>query len=79
VTLVPFYRYTISPGGQRSDLVASDLPDDAAALKEAAEIVRDMKENHESGWWNGRSLKVTEGERKVSEINFIETRTALDW
>jgi hypothetical protein len=61
-------------------LVASDLPDDAAALKEAAEIIHDLKENHEPVWLNGWTLRVIAGERKVSEIKFHCDRltTALD-
>jgi hypothetical protein len=71
---MPVYRYTIHKGGQRSDLVASDLPDDAAALKEAAGIIRDLKENHAPEWWNGWTLSVTADDRKVSEISFLDAK-----
>ena len=68
---MPVYRYTIYKDSRHDDLVSAYLPDDEAAIKEAAEIIRDMKENN-PGWWNGWTLRVTAGERKVSEISFIE-------
>jgi|HubBroStandDraft_6_1064221.scaffolds.fasta_scaffold481410_2 hypothetical protein len=71
---MPFYQYTIHKGDQRSDLVASDLPDDAAALRQAAEIIRDLKENHAPAWWNGWTLRVTADGRNVSEISFLDAK-----
>jgi hypothetical protein len=68
---MPTYRFTLYKDGRHTDLVSSYLSDDEAAIKEAAEIVRDMK-GDKPGWWDGWTLRVTAGERKVSEISFIE-------
>jgi hypothetical protein len=67
---MPIYRFTLYKGSQHTDLVSSYLSDDEAAIKEAAEIVRDMKGDR-PGWWDGWTLRVTAGERMVSEMSFI--------
>jgi hypothetical protein len=68
---MPTYRFTIYKDSRSEDLVSSYLPDDEAAIKETAEIIRDMNENN-PGWWNGWTLLVTAGERTVSETSFNE-------
>jgi len=62
-------QFTTANGHDDPD--ETELPDDAAARQEALRVVGDLKKNNESAW-NGWSIDVTEGERRVWQIPFRE-------
>ena len=54
-------------------ITARGLPDDGAARQEALRIIHDLKKNDESGW-KGWTIKVTDRDRQVWQISFIEAQ-----
>lgn len=67
---VPRYFFRVEPDGP-VDAEGQVLPDDAAAMREAALVVNDMTRNHPG--WGGRTLCVyDEGGRRIDECDLIE-------
>jgi hypothetical protein len=67
---MPLYRFAIHQTDRPDDSEATELADDAAAREQALLVIRDLKKNNAAGW-NGRTIKVTEGDRQVWQIPFI--------
>jgi hypothetical protein len=69
---MPLYAFSLHNCHRLDDQEATELlSDDKAAREEALQIIRDLKRNNVSGW-KGWRVEVTEGDRQVWQIPFIE-------
>ena len=69
---MPLYRFAAYNGRRLDDPEAAEfLPDDEAAREEALQIIQDLKKNNQARW-KGWTIEVTEGDRQVWQISFIE-------
>ena len=68
---MPAYRFTVFDGRDRDDPEGMELPDDEAARREVAFILRDMGKTQDSGRHDW-TIEVTDGSRLVWKIPFNE-------
>ena len=68
---MPLYRFAVHNSHWHDDTDGTELPDDEAARDAALQVIRDLKKNNET-MWNGWTIKVTQGDRQVWQIPFIE-------
>ena len=68
---MPAYRFTVFDGRDRDDPEGMELPDDEAARREVAFILRDLGKTQASGR-NDWTIEVMEGNRLVWKIPFNE-------
>lgn len=67
---MPRYYFRVEPDGP-IDAEGEDLPDDAAAMREAALVVKDLARNHPG--WGCRTLCVyDEVGRQIDERDLVE-------
>jgi hypothetical protein len=67
---MPRYHFIVHAVDVLDDPEGLDCPGDAAALAEAAKIIREVKADNTGVDFLGWSLEVTEGERRVALIPF---------
>jgi hypothetical protein len=68
---MPLYRFAVRNSHYYVDQDGADLRDDEAARHWALQVIRDLKRNNETKW-NGWTIVVTDGDRKVWQIPFVE-------
>jgi hypothetical protein len=68
---MPLYRTAVRSSHRYADQDGADLRDDEAARDWALRVIRDLKRNNEKKW-NGWTIVVTDGDRKVWQIPFVE-------
>jgi hypothetical protein len=68
---MPLYRFAVHNSHWHDDSEGTELPDDGAAREAALQVIRDLKKNDQTRW-NGWTIKVTQGDRQVWQIPFIE-------
>jgi uncharacterized protein DUF6894 len=72
---MPLYSFAVHNSHRRIESEVSELlPDHGAAFKEAVGIVRDLKQNNAALWRNGWTIEVTEGNRRVCEVDFLASK-----
>ena len=68
---MPLYHFAIHNGRTHADPDLYDLPDDDAARQWGLQAIRDLRKNSETRW-KGWTINVTEGDREVLQIPFID-------
>ena len=67
---MPLYRFIVFDGSPYDDPEGVELADDAAASKEALEVIKELKKNNPK--WNGLTMQVLDGGRVVWKMPFNE-------
>jgi hypothetical protein len=69
---MPLYRFALHNGHRLDDEEAAEfLADDEAARQWGLQVIRDLRKNSEIEW-KGRTIDVTQDDREVWQIPFIE-------
>jgi hypothetical protein len=68
---MPLYHFAVHKSHLHDDPDGTELADDAAAREMALQVIRDLKRNNETVW-KGRTIEVTEGDRQVWQIPFVD-------
>jgi hypothetical protein len=68
---MPLYRFAVHNSHLHDDPDGTELADDAAAREMALQVIRDLKKNNVTGW-KGWTIDVSQGDRQVWQIAFIE-------
>jgi len=68
---MPLYRFAVHNSHWFDDPDGTELTDDAAARERALQVIRNLKKNNVIAW-KGWTIKVSQGDRQVWQIAFIE-------
>jgi hypothetical protein len=68
---MPVYRFAVHNRQRITSDATEVLCDDRAALEEASGIIRDLKKNRAADGWDGWTIEVLEGDRRVCDISFV--------
>jgi hypothetical protein len=71
--VMPLYRFAVHNSHWRDDPEGTELADDETAREAALQVIRDLKKNDETRW-KGSTIKVTQGDRQVWQIPFIDAQ-----
>ena len=67
---MPYYRFSAAFDGTHNDQIGEFLIDDKAARLHAIQVIHELKHNRRPTFYDGWTMRVTEGERQVATIPF---------
>jgi hypothetical protein len=67
---MPHYRFSAVFNGTHDDQIGEFLIDDETARLHAIQVIHELKHNCNPTFYDGWSMRVTDGERQVATIPF---------